>query len=63
MLDQLKPKIDDTYINSFPFPAVFEDQRYIGDKGSVQWIHSDGVNHEEGEIIVIKDEYIKHFGF
>ena len=31
--DGLKPKIDWSIVESFPFPAPFEEQRYIGDEG------------------------------
>lgn len=37
--DGLKPKIDWSVAESFPFPASFEEQRYIGDEGKIH-VHS-----------------------
>ena len=35
--DELKPKIDWSMVESFPFPAPFEEQQYIGD--AVSYTH------------------------
>ena len=65
LLDELKQQINYDYINSFTFPATFENQKYeqdditiginpIYDKEQRKWI-------SEREFC-IKDEYIKYFG-
>ena len=40
--DGLKPKIDWSIVESFPFPAPFEEQRYIGDEGEIHVYSWDG---------------------
>ena len=39
--DGLKPKIDWSIVESFPFPAPFEEQRYIGDEGEIHVYSND----------------------
>ena len=40
--DGLKPKIDWSIVESFPFPAPFEEQRYLGDEGEIHVYSWDG---------------------
>ena len=65
LFDELKHNIDYDYLNSYAFPAVFEDQKYefdnsviginpIYDKTHKKWINETEFN--------IKSEYIKVFG-
>jgi len=35
ILDEHKPRMDYDYINSFKFPAPFEEQKYIGDNSEI----------------------------
>ena len=55
-LDGLKPKIDWSMVESFPFPAPFEEQRYIGDEGK---------SRQETNLVgpySVRDLYLDHFG-
>ena len=53
--DGLKPKIDWGIVESFPFPAPFEEQRYIGDGGKIHvwsisensWVEQSAHHHHE----------------
>ena len=65
LFDELKQKIDYDYVNSFEFPATFENQKYILDDSSIginpvydkkqrEWVSE--------RIFCIKDEYLKYFG-
>ena len=65
LFDELKQKIDYDYVNSFEFPATFENQKYTLDDSTI------GINpiydKEQREWVserefCIKDEYLKHFG-
>jgi hypothetical protein len=62
-IDQLKAKIDFSKIEKYKFPAPFSEQDYILDKGKymVEW--NDFLNKREDKWIIVKDEYLKHYGF
>ncbi|MFJ3388362.1 MULTISPECIES: hypothetical protein [unclassified Lysinibacillus] len=59
-LDELKKGLNYTYINSIPFPAPFEEQKYNADSSSY---HKSVDFKAITEEIIIKDVYKKHFGF
>ena len=56
IFDELKQKIDYDFINSFEFPAPFENQRYSSDE------HSSILDDETDEYFNPKEAYLKHFG-
>ena len=61
--DGLKPKIDWSIVESFPFPAPFEEQRYIGDEGEIHVYSWDG--RQETNLVgpySVRDLYLDHFG-
>ena len=61
--DGLKPKIDWGMVESFPFPAPFEEQRYIGDEGKIHVYSWDG--RQETNLVgpySVRDLYLDHFG-
>ena len=61
--DGLKPKIDWGIVESFPFPAPFEEQRYIGDGGKIHVYSWDG---RQKKTLVgpysVRELYLEHFG-
>jgi hypothetical protein len=61
--DKAKDKLDISTINSFPFPAPFEDQKYMLDdnKYLLGW-HQDYATKEDEIWIVPAMEYKKHYG-
>ena len=62
-LDGLKPKIDWSMVESFPFPAPFEEQRYIGDEGEIHVYSWDG--RKETTLVgpySVRELYLEHFG-
>ena len=61
--DRLKPKIDWSIVESFPFPAPFEEQRYIGDEGEIHVYSWDG--RKETTLVgpySVRKLYLEHFG-
>ena len=61
--DGLKPKIDWSIVESFPFPAPFEEQRYIGDEGEIHVYSWDG--RKETTLVgpySVRKLYLEHFG-
>ena len=61
--DGLKPKIDWSIVESFPFPAPFEEQRYIGDEGEIHVYSWDG--RKETTLVgpySVRELYLEHFG-
>ena len=74
--DGLKPKIDWSIVDSFPFPASFEEQQYIGDEGKIHVYSWDGrqetnlvgpysVRDQETNLVgpySVRDLYLDHFG-
>ena len=61
--DELKPKIDWSMVESFPFPASFEEQQYIGDEGKIHVYSWDG--RQETNLVgpySVRDLYLEHFG-
>lgn len=62
-VDGLKPKIDWSIVESFPFPAPFEEQRYIGDGGKIHVYSWDG---RQKKTLVgphsVRELYLEHFG-
>ena len=60
--DGLKPKIDWSIVESFPFPAPFEEQRYIGDEGEIHVYSWDG--RKETTLVgpySVRKLYLEHF--
>jgi hypothetical protein len=56
IMDKYKNEMDNNYIESFRFPAVFEDQRYLLDE--------EEASYSNGETLVkvdIKEEYKKYY--
>ena len=61
--DELKPKIDWSMVESFPFPAAFEEQQYIGDEGKIHVYSWDG--RQETDLVgpySVRELYLEHFG-
>ena len=61
--DGLKPKIDWSMVESFPFPASFEEQQYIGDEGKIHVYSWDG--RQETTLVgpySVRELYLEHFG-
>ena len=61
--DGLKPKIDWSIVESFHFPAPFEEQRYIGDEGEIHVYSWDG--RKETTLVgpySVRKLYLEHFG-
>ena len=60
----VKPhKIDWSIVESFPFPAPFEEQRYIGDEGEIHVYSWDG--RKETTLVgpySVRKLYLEHFG-
>ena len=61
--DGLKPKIDWSMVESFPFPASFEEQQYIGDEGKIHVYSWDG-QQETTPVgpYSVRELYLDHFG-
>ena len=50
-------------VESFPFPAAFEEQQYIGDEGKIHVYSWDG--RQETNLVgpySVRDLYLDHFG-
>ena len=60
-LDNLKAGLDYEYINSFPFPAPFEEQKYLTDDGVISMTHDSGKKRIT-KLLNVKEEYLKHWG-
>ena len=61
--DGLKSKIDWSIVESFPFPASFDDQQYIGDEGKIHVYSWDG--RQETTLVgpySVRELYLEHFG-
>ena len=61
--DELKPKIDWGIVESFPFPAPFEEQQYIGDGGKIHVYSWDG--RQKTTLVgpySVRELYLEHFG-
>ena len=61
--DALKSEIDWSVVESFPFPAPFEDQQYIGDEGKIHVYSWDG--RQETTLVgpySVRELYLEHFG-
>ena len=60
--DALKSKINWSIVESFPFPASFEDQQYIGDGGKIHVYSWDG--RQETTLVgpySVRELYLEHF--
>lgn len=55
--------LDTKTINSYPYPAPFEQQKYILDESGYVKYWKDYVNNRNDKWISIKDEYLRHFEF
>ena len=61
--DELKPRIDWSMVESFPFLAAFEEQQYIGDEGKIHVYSWDG--RQETTLVgpySVRELYLEHFG-
>ena len=61
--DALKSKINWSMVESFPFPASFEEQQYIGDEGKIHVYSWDG--RQETTLVgpySVRELYLEHFG-
>ena len=61
--DALKSEIDWSVVESFPFPAPFEDQQYMGDEGKIHVYSWDG--RQETTLVgpySVRELYLEHFG-
>lgn len=56
-LDNLKAGLDYEYINSFPFPAPFEEQKYLTDDGVISMTHDSGKKRIT-KLLNVKEEYL-----
>lgn len=61
-LDKLKTGLDYEYINSFPYPAPFEEQRYMIDNQPTLTTTYDNGKERFIEQLNIKEEYLKYWG-
>lgn len=61
-LDKLKTGLDYEYINSFPYPAPFEEQRYMIDNQPTLTTIYDNGKERFIEQLNIKEEYLKYWG-
>lgn len=59
-LDKLKTGLDYEYINSFPYPAPFEEQRYLTDNNVFHITHDNG-KERTTTIFNVKEEYLKYW--
>lgn len=63
LLVSVRDEMDRQYIESFPFPARFEEQRYAMDEG----MHGDpienGVMPEDYKYKSAREEYLKHYPY
>ena len=48
-------------IDSFPFPAPFEEQKYFTDDGVISMTHDSGKKRIT-KLLNVKEEYLKHWG-
>lgn len=60
-LDKLKAGLDYEYINSFPYPAPFEEQRYLTDNQNFIITHDNGIERTT-TVFNVKEEYLKYWG-
>ena len=64
LMDKNRNGIDYDFIQSYKFPAKFEDQKYMMDDPGI-WKNSEIKNGKEANIIElnIKEKYIEHYGY
>jgi hypothetical protein len=60
--DELKTGMDIDFINSFDFPAPFDNQRYSGDEGGYGGRMINFVPDERAIPYNYRESYLKHFG-
>ena len=58
----MKTGLDYEYINSFPYPAPFEEQRYMIDNQPTLTTTYDNGKERFIEQLNIKEEYLKYWG-
>lgn len=63
VLDEYFEKLDYRLIESFPYPAPFEEQKYSLDESGYVKDWDDYVNKRTGKWVDFKDEYLKHYKF
>ena len=62
-VDGLKPEIDWSVLESFPFPVSFEEQQYFVDEGKFHVYSWDG--RQETTLVgpySVRELYLEHFG-
>ena len=62
-LDQAWSEFNFLQLDELPFPAPFEEQQYVMDKGKYMTEWSDFLNKRDDKWIVVKDAYVSRFGF
>ena len=62
-LEQVWSEFNFLQLDQFPFPAPFEEQRYVMDKGKYMTEWSDFLNKKDDKWILVKDEYKERYGF
>lgn len=50
-------------LDEFPFPAPFEEQKYVMDKGKFMSEWSDYLTRQEDKWVLVRDQYKSRFGF
>jgi hypothetical protein len=63
ILDKNLETLDYGFINSLPYPAPFEEQKYSLDESGYVKDWNDYVNKETDKWVYFKDEYLKHYKF
>jgi hypothetical protein len=63
ILDQAWSQFNFLQLDQFPFPAPFEDQQYIMDKGKYMMEWNDYLTRQNDKWIVVKEEYKNRYGF
>lgn len=60
--DELKTKMDFNIINSFEFPASFDNQKYSGDEGGYGGRSNNGIPDPKAIPYYFREVYLKHYG-
>lgn len=60
--DELKTKMDFNIVNSFQFPASFDNQKYSGDEGGYGGRSINGIPDTKAFPYYFREVYLKHYG-
>jgi len=63
ILDNAWSEFNFLQLDELPFPAPFEEQKYVMDKGKYMTEWSDFLNKKDDKWILVRDEYKSRFGF